>query len=145
MIRDKTILELKSKESWGELHKRFNKLPPGEYEIYIADKKPTRSARQRKYYYAVLCYLLSEHTGFTKDEMNEALKEKFNPKEFPCIDGPPKIKGASIEAESPARCEEIFEAIRRFFAENMDFQLPLPNEVPDELMITVDSLHKQYE
>lgn len=36
-----------------------------------------RSTPQNKYYWSVVVGLLSEHTGFTREEMHEVLKRKF--------------------------------------------------------------------
>ena len=45
------------------------------------------SERQRGYYRSVVLHVLSDHTGYTEDEVHEYLKKKFGPKARIEIDG----------------------------------------------------------
>lgn len=143
MIRDKTILDLKSNASWRELHARFNKLSAGEYELFICDKKFSRSASQRKYYWAVIVHIISETCGYSKAETNELLKLHYNPIELVDWSGKTTIVGGSIESLPVSRVEEVYAAIRSDFA-LMDIDLPLPEKVTNEEYITIDQLHQLY-
>lgn len=48
-----------------------------EVELSICQRRSIRSGRQNKYYWKVIIGILSEHFGYTKDEMHEALKYHF--------------------------------------------------------------------
>jgi len=48
-----------------------------EIQLSISQKRSIRSERQNKYYWKVIIGLLSEHLGYTKDEMHEALASHF--------------------------------------------------------------------
>ena len=48
-----------------------------EVEIDIRKRRSKRSTRQNNYWHGVVLPLLCEHTGYTPDEMHEALKAKF--------------------------------------------------------------------
>lgn len=48
--------------------------------ITVEKKRATRSLDQNAWYWGVILKLLSEHTGYTVDEMHEYCRERFNPK-----------------------------------------------------------------
>lgn len=48
-----------------------------EIEVEIRKRRSRRSHDQNAYYWAVVIPLLASHTGYTHDEMHEALKAKF--------------------------------------------------------------------
>lgn len=50
----------------------------GLYSVTIERRHATRSAAQNAWYHGVILKLLSEHTGYTHDEMHEYCKLKFN-------------------------------------------------------------------
>lgn len=46
-------------------------------ELVIRKKATKRSDSQNKYYWGVIVEILSDHCGYSKDEMHDALKYKF--------------------------------------------------------------------
>lgn len=46
-------------------------------EVTVRKERKGRSPQANRYYWGVVVALLSEHTGYTPEEMHEALKEKF--------------------------------------------------------------------
>lgn len=135
MILQKHKLDNSSRSDLEGFYKALKGLPWGNYEVYICAEKPTRSERQRKYYFGVIVHILSEHTGYSKWEMNEQLKDYFNPKNIKDINGRWKTIGGSIEAEKRTKCEEIFERIRQWAFDTLNVVIPLPEKVPNEMYV----------
>lgn len=46
-------------------------------EVEIKKLENTRSAQANRYYWACVVKLISEHTGFTPDEVHEVFKKRF--------------------------------------------------------------------
>lgn len=95
-------------------------------EVLIREPKKWRSDSQRKYYFAVIVRMLSEHTGYEEGEMHDALRWKFLQKHDAPI---PTVR--STNDLDTAEAERYYEDCRRFAAE-MGLVVPLPNEVEFE-------------
>lgn len=94
--------------------------------------KKDRSIQQNRYYWSVIIDLISEHTGFNREEMHEVLKHKFLRYTVwvPKKDG---IKEQSIIAKSTAslttkQFEEFMSQIRQWASSDLGIFLPEPNE-----------------
>ena len=48
-----------------------------EVEVEVRKRRSKRSTAQNAYWWSVVVPTLAEHTGYTRDEMHEALKAKF--------------------------------------------------------------------
>lgn len=68
------VLRLDYKRQWDAFLKRFE---GDEVEISIRKKHSQRSDAQNAYWWAVVVPLLSEHCGYSREEMHAALKAKF--------------------------------------------------------------------
>lgn len=95
--------------------------------------KKERSNPQNRYYWGVIVEILSEHTGFTKDEMHEVLKHKFLRKSLWVVK-----KGGLMELSvisysttelTTSEMEDYLSQIRIWASEDLGLVLPLPNEV----------------
>ena len=95
-------------------------------ELSIKKEKSQRSLNQNAYYFGVVVEILSDFTGYEREEMHEALKEKFLSSE---IDehGLRKIK--STTKLKTTEMEDYLERIRRWAATELNCYVPLPNEV----------------
>lgn len=129
MILQKHLLDNTERGDLEAFYKSLKALPCGRYEVYICSQKPTRSAAQRKYYFSVLVSRISDFWGYSKDQVNEILKFRFNKREVELPDGTWVKHGASIEREKRGRVEEIYAEIRQWATESMALDLPEPNEV----------------
>lgn len=94
--------------------------------------KKDRSSNQNRYYWGVIIDLLSEHTGFNRDEMHEVLKHKFLRRTLwvPKKDG---VKEQSIITYSTTdlttkQFEEFLAAIRMWASQDLGVCIPEPNE-----------------
>lgn len=94
--------------------------------------KKDRSNQQNRYYWGVLIDLLSEHTGFNREEMHEVLKHKFL-RYTVWIPKKDNIKEQSIIAKSTSKLttkqfEEYQSQIRQWASTDLGLFLPEPNE-----------------
>ena len=99
---------------------------------YSTNKKQ-RSNNQNRYYWGVVIDLLSEHTGFNREEMHEVLKHKFLRRTLwiPKKDG---IQEQSIITYSTTdlttkQFEDYLSEIRIWSSQDLGLFLPEPNEV----------------
>lgn len=60
-----------------EYHKWLATLEGHEVEVTVRKKRKQRSLPQNKFYWGIIVEMLSDFTGYSREEMHEALKEKF--------------------------------------------------------------------
>ena len=97
-------------------------------EIIIHRKRKHRSVQQNRYYWLVAS-MLSDHTGFTKDEIHAILKSKFLRTEKVNQDSGAVYDYVKSTTElSTMEYEEYLDSVRQFAAQEFDFQIPMPNE-----------------
>ena len=93
-------------------------------DVLIRLPKKDRSHEQNRYYWGVIIRLLSEHLGYSDDEMHDALKMLFLKDESRKI---PTLR--STTELSTTEFEKYLEEIRMWAAQLLGFYIPLPNEV----------------
>ena len=101
--------------------------------LTIERQHATRSLSQNAYYWGVVVQTLSEHTGFTPDEMHEVLKAKFLPKKLAVTDGNGEIKGEFVIGGTTTRLNKIqfgdyLRDIHVWASEDLRVHIPAPNE-----------------
>ena len=92
-------------------------------EVIIRKPKTSRSTLQNSYYFGVVVEILAKELGYDKDEMHEILKYKFlqsNAMGMPYVKSTTKL--------STGEFEDYLEKIRRWAAEFLNINIPLPNE-----------------
>ncbi|MBT7632044.1 MAG: hypothetical protein HN597_20450 [Desulfobacula sp.] len=124
----------------------FNKLKPKRTAYLLSELKPiflqcwnaarpkkkeTRSDKQRRYQWGVVYKLISDHTGYTQDEVHQEMGKKFLAYEK---DGKTFVK--STTKLSTKNMEIYLESVRRFAAMELFIYIPLPNE-PDNFYYEV--------
>ena len=95
-------------------------------------KKANRSQAANRYLWGVVYRMLSEHTGYTVDELHDWAKQRFIPKHVTFADGNGEIKDDLVIGGSSAKLNandfyEFVENIRRFSAEHLDCVIPDPD------------------
>jgi len=65
-------------EAKSKMLKYISTLKDGVYYMVVKREFRQRSLRMNSYYWGVVVKILCEYTGYTKDEMHEFLKLKFN-------------------------------------------------------------------
>ena len=118
MIVDKAAL-------WKSVKSCFEKLTgDGRYIWAMPEKeRNTRSIQQNKYYHGVVCKLISDHTGYTSEEVHQILAEQFlsyekDGRKF--VQSTTKLKTTEFEA--------YMEECRRWASMELQVYIPLPNE-----------------
>lgn len=122
-------LEIRNRK---RLNEQIRRMRDGEVVILIERTTAARSQQQNRWYWGVIVDLLSEHTGFTPDEMHEVLKAKFLPKKLSVTDGNGEIREEFVIGGSSAKLNKVefgeyCEAIRRWAAEELDVIIPDPD------------------
>lgn len=93
-------------------------------QVLIEPKKKQRSLSENGYYWGVVIQLLSDWSGYTPDEMHDALKEKF----LLTFDEEHKLARMKSSANlSSIEFENFMSRIRTWASEQGVF-IPLPNE-----------------
>lgn len=107
-----------------------------ELVLVLEKKHSTRSLAANAYYWAGVVGTISEHTGYTPDEVHELLKAKFLPKKVTLSDANGEIVeevviGVSTTKLNKIQFGEYIEAIRQWAAETLDLDIkdPLPIEM----------------
>lgn len=104
-----------------------------ELEVTVKRLRATRSLDQNAYYWGVVVQLLSEHTGYTPDEIHGLLKAKFLPKRLAVCDGNGEIQdelvlGGSTRNLNKLEFGDYMESIRQWAAEMLDVVIPDPDQ-----------------
>jgi hypothetical protein len=100
--------------------------------ISIEKYKKKRSNEQNAYYFGVIVKIISDHIGYTTDEVHELLKESFlGTKEIKIGDKTSKVPNSTTKLTTSDFMAYI-EDIQRFAAEKLDLYIPSPNEVVRE-------------
>ena len=115
-------------EQWAKLKRDC------EVSVVIERKHATRSVAQNAYYWGVVVHLISEHTGYTPDEVHEFLKMKFLPKKLAVQNKNGEIRdeyviGGTTTTLNKIQFGEYLLNIQMWAASELDIQIPDPNEV----------------
>lgn len=97
-------------------------------ELVVRQKRAQRSLRQNAYWWGVVIPLLSEHLGYDKDEMHEALKYKFLRLDAePDTHGLVRMRGTSTL--NTKEFTDLIEDVVTWAGAEFGVVVPLPNEV----------------
>lgn len=110
------------------LYEVLKGLKPVPYQIELKIDRGNRSNNQNRYYWGVVIEILSEHTGFTPEEIHEVLKAKFlrYTKMLPTSEEVNLSR--STKGLDTKEFEEYMEKVRMFAIQELDVEIPLPNE-----------------
>ena len=97
--------------------------------VTIARRYKNRSIPQNKYYWKVIVPLVSEYTGYTKDETHESLKAEFLKEPGEVI---PKVLSTTIL--TTVQFQEYNKKIQRFFAK-IDPPCIIPDPDPNKVEV----------
>lgn len=122
-------LDIRNRKRFSEALRRMR---DGEVLITVTRKHATRSVQANRYYWGVVVDLLSDHTGYTPDEIHEVLKAKFIPKKLAVSDGNGEIKGEFVIGGTTTEMNklefgEYITRIREWAAEELDVVIPDPD------------------
>ena len=96
-------------------------------EVVVRLPRKDRSIPENKYYFGVVVHLISEHTGYTPEEVHEFLKLKFLSKIIVLAGKDERIPRSSTEL-STKEWEKWMTEIREWTAMDLGFYIPEPNQ-----------------
>jgi hypothetical protein len=104
-----------------------------ELEIAIKRVRATRSMQQNRWYWGCLVQLVSDHTGYSLEEIHDIYKAKFLPKHLALSDGNGEVVsefviGGSTRTLDKVQFGEYCEAIRAWAADELNVTIPDPSE-----------------
>ena len=114
-LRDPQAFIQKRKELEGE-----------EVRLELEKWYKKRSGCQNRYYWGVVVDILSDHTGYTPDEIHRVLKEKFLEREAMLGE---KV-AVSTTGLTTQEFEEYMRKIRMWASSDLQCIIPQPNEAP---------------
>jgi hypothetical protein len=97
-------------------------------DIVVRTWKKPRSNQENRYYFGVVVNLISEHTGYTPDEVHEFLKLKFLSKIIVMAGKDERIPRSSTEL-STIEWEKWMTEIREWAAQELSLNIPDPKKV----------------
>jgi hypothetical protein len=103
-----------------------------ELDVRIEPHKDGRSQKQNRWYWGQVLGLVSEHTGYTPEELHEYFKSRFIPKRIALSDDNGVVVDDRVIGGSSAKLDvEAFahycECIRQFAAEDLGVVIPDPD------------------
>jgi hypothetical protein len=99
----------------------------GAVEIVVRKRRKPRSDPQNRYYWGVVVAMLADYTGYTTEEMHEALKWKFLRKPSDDHRLPDTVR--STAELTTVEFERYCSDVRQWASEELTFSIPEPNEV----------------
>lgn len=117
--------------SWDTFARSFKHRRDCQVLVRIERIQPRRSLQQLRWYWGVIVQAISDHTGYTPDEVHELLKAKFIPKKMAVCDGNGEIKdelviGGSTSKLTTEAMAEYCDDIRRWAAMDLGVVIPDP-------------------
>jgi len=96
-------------------------------EVVVRKKKSQRSLQQNRAYFGIAVEILCEHTGFGREEMHVALRQKFASR----VDEKTGLTIIeSTAAMDTVRFGKYYAEIQRWALEFLNIYVPDPNEPP---------------
>lgn len=140
-VKDRRLF-IENRRAFDEAVAKLN--PDWELEITVKRLRATRSLLQNKFYWGVVVQLLSEHTGYTPDEIHDLLKMQFIPKRLAVCDGNGVIHGEYVLGGSTREMNtiefgEYMEAVRQWAAETLDVVIPDPDQDVPRVVERIDT------
>jgi hypothetical protein len=112
-------------EDRGSFLNHLNGLEGKRVMVTVAKETRRRTNSQNAYLWGVIYKLISDYTGATPEELHIALKYHFGKKRF--IGN--IVAPASTKAMDTIEMTEYIEKVRRWAAEELNINIPDPNEV----------------
>src|SRR3990167_753904 len=111
-----------------ELYKNHLHRLDGEVNVVVKPYHNSRSEQQNRFYWGVVVEIISNETGYTKEEVHEILRAMFI---WSIIKiGKREIRVVrSTTTLTTKEFEKYIEEIRRWAVTEINCEIPLPNEV----------------
>lgn len=104
-----------------------------EVELEISRLRAHRSHLANRYYFGVVIKALSNHTGYTREDLHDLMKARFLPKELAILNGTGDIVdqfvlGGSTRELDTVQFYEYVERVRAWAGDKLDVYIPTPDE-----------------
>lgn len=99
----------------------------GDIDVSVKKRTKPRSSHQNRYYWGVVIEILSEYTGYEREEMHDALKMLFLRKPAHAPGLPDTLRSTSDLTTK--EFEDFLERVRRWATIELSVSIPLPNEI----------------
>lgn len=96
-------------------------------EVTINEYKPKRSNQLNQYYWGVVVKIISDYTGYTKEETHELLKQTFLKKKVLVNDEWYDTTESTTKLDNK-RMLEFIEQVKQWAAEIFSLYIPDPHE-----------------
>ena len=96
-------------------------------EVTISEYKPKRSNQLNQYYWGVVVKIISDYTGYTKEETHELLKQTFLKKKVLVNDEWYDTTESTTKLDNK-RMLELIEQVKQWAAETFSLYIPDPHE-----------------
>ncbi|HXG71308.1 MAG TPA: hypothetical protein VNJ04_11950 [Gemmatimonadaceae bacterium] len=121
-------LEIRNRKAFT---KQLRGLRDGVVRVRVERVRSSRSAQANNFYWGVIVELLSEHTGYTPDDLHDILKAKFLPKRLAVADSNGEIVGEFVIGGSTVKLDKIAfgeycAAIRQWASDSLGVIIPAP-------------------
>ena len=100
----------------------------GDVSVIVKKWRESRSDNQLRYYWGVVVKIISEETGYTKEEIHEVLKSKFL-WDYVNFEGKEIMIIRSTSDLNTSSMEEYLSEVRQWASAELSLYIPLPNEV----------------
>lgn len=120
-----------TERAWRSLREAVSRWPNCPIVVTVKRKHATRSLQQNAYLWGVVYALLSDHTGYTPEEIHDYCKMRFLPKRVCIANGNGEVVDDLVIGGSTAKLNklefgEYVDAIRSWARETLDVEIPLP-------------------
>lgn len=125
-VTDKGKLELSNPDAFRE---SVSKLAGKRVYVVVDTERQKRSNDQNEYYWGVVLKLISEHTGYTVNELHDIVRYYFLGAEEKTIAGETVKILKSTTKLNTLQFEEYLGRIRDWASTKLNITIPLPNGV----------------
>jgi hypothetical protein len=125
-ISGKRLLKFQHEERFREMLLRFKEGTV--LEVMVRKARKPRTLPQNRYYWGVIVEMLANHTGYTKEEMHDALKTEFL--SFTDHETGLTITRSTTEL-STIEFRDYCDGIQRWAADKLGFVIPDPPSAID--------------
>jgi len=124
-------LFIRHRRQFDELVRRLDER--WELEVSVRRLVANRSQQANRYWWGVCVQLVSDHTGYTPEEVHELAKQMFIPKKLAVAKGNGEIvgefvMGGSTRSMNTAEFSAFVERFKQWAATELDVYIPDANE-----------------
>lgn len=112
----------------GAINEEVKRLDGQDVRVWVTKDTRTRTPKQNRYYWGVVIKMLADHTGYTKEEMHEAMKNTYLGRRFIEFNGKEVELSKSTKDIDTKEMSEYTERVRQFAAEFLALNIPDPDQ-----------------